>query len=485
MTEQNLHKILNTVSTTKIVGNSNISILGIETDSRKIEKNFAFVAIKGVAVDGHNFINKAIELGANTIICETLPDTVNNNICYVQVADSSISCGELLREYYKINFNKLKVIGVTGTNGKTTTATLLYKLFTKLGNTCGLLSTVRNVVGNKEYAATHTTPDIIQLYKLLAQMQEAECAYCFMEVSSHAIHQNRTAGIDYTGGIFTNITQDHLDYHKTFAEYIQAKKKFFDNLNNQAFALSNFDDKNGSVMLQNTKASQKSYGLKGFADFKCKISEMHLDGMLLQIDGTEVWSRFLGAFNAYNILSVYATAIILEQDKQRVLECISMLTPADGRLEFFRDTEGKTAIVDYAHTPDALENVLSTLQKQQGSNEIITVVGCGGDRDRTKRPLMGGIAAKMSNRVIITADNPRSEEAADIAEEMLAGISMEDKIKTLTIIDRKEAIRTAIMLAKPNDLILIAGKGHEDYQEIKGVKHHFDDREIIKELFKL
>ncbi len=478
--------LIKNLAVESVTGSTNATIIDIQTDSRLVKKDMLFVATKGVTVDGHNFINTAIKNGANCIVCEIIPEEINNDVCYIIVKNSTQFCGDLLREFYEIDFTKLSVVGVIGTNGKTTTATLLYKLFTKLGNKCGLLSTVRNIVGDKEFEATHTTPDPIQLFKFLAQMQEANCSYCFMEVSSHAIHQNRIAGMEFKGGIFTNITQDHLDYHKTFKEYIQAKKLFFDNLQKNSFALTNTDDKNGNVMLQNCSAEKHTYSLKGFSDFKCKISEMHLDGMMLNIDNTEVWTRFLGAFNAYNILSVYATAILLGKDKQQVLEAISMLSPADGRLEFFRSKEGKTAIVDYAHTPDALENVLTTLNKQiSENNQIITVVGCGGDRDATKRPLMGKIAAKHSNKVVFTSDNPRSEEPQTICEQMVEGVSANDLKKTLIILDRKQAIHTAIMLAQTNDMVLIAGKGHEDYQIIKGVKTHLDDREIIKELFKL
>lgn len=486
MIETNLHRILENVDVISITGNSNKTIALITTDSRKIGPNDLFVAISGVSINGHDYIQSAIEKGATCILCEILPAEIIPEITYILCKNSQKTCGELLRNYYSIDFTSFKVIGVTGTNGKTTTATLLYKLFSKLGFTCGLISTVKNYINEIEIESTHTTPDTIQLYNLFHTMIENKCEYCFMEVSSHAIHQNRISGIEFTAGIFSNITQDHLDYHKTFAEYLRVKKSFFDSLPSSAFALSNFDDKNGEVMLQNTKAKKVSYSLHSFTDFKCKIIETHFDGMLLQIDSTQVWTKFIGAFNAYNLLSVYATAVLLGANKQNVLEILSTLNAVDGRIEFYKNTNGTTAIIDYAHTPDALENVLSTIKKLcTPQNKIITVVGAGGDRDTTKRPLMGSICAKLSDKVILTSDNPRSEDPAVIAKQMEEGISDQNMPKVTTILDRKEAIKVAVMLAGNNDIILIAGKGHENYQEIKGVKHHFDDREIIKELFKL
>ncbi|MFO7868816.1 MAG: UDP-N-acetylmuramoyl-L-alanyl-D-glutamate--2,6-diaminopimelate ligase [Bacteroidales bacterium] len=484
--KKQLVQIIHNISTISIVGETHIDIDDIHTNSRNIQDNMLFIAYKGVSVDGHSFIEQAIKQGASAVVCEKLPSTTHPHVCYIQVKNSIEACGKILTNWYDINFSKLQVIGITGTNGKTTSVSLLHKVFSQLGYTCGLLSTVRNVIGTKEIPATHTTPDIIQLYALLHHMQQAGCSHCFMEVSSHALHQNRISGIQFSGALFSNITQDHLDYHKTFAAYIHAKKVFFDNLNSSAFALTNNDDKNGMTMVQNTLGEIYTYSLKSYSDFKCKIMEMHTDGMLLQIDGTEVWTKFIGSFNAYNITAVYATAKIMGESHEKILQAISSLSPADGRLEFFKSTDGKTAIVDYAHTPDALENILRTLKQQcKGETELITVVGAGGDRDKTKRPLMGKIASSYSNRVIITADNPRSEEPQDIANNMLEGIDEHARASVLCILDRKEAIKTAILLAKKGDLIVVAGKGHETYQEVKGVTNHFDDREIIKEIFKL
>lgn len=482
----NLHSVLEQISVIRIVGSVEKTISAIETDSRKIGPSMVFVAIRGVVVDGHEYIETAEKQGATAIVCEVLPSKVHPDVTYIQVENSVVACGSMLRSFYDIDFETLKVVGVTGTNGKTTTATLLYRLFTQLGNKCGLLSTVVNYVGTQEYAATHTTPDMVQLYHLFAQMQEAGCTYCFMEVSSHAIHQHRTAGVCFSGGIFTNVTQDHLDYHKTFAEYLRVKKSFFDNLPNTAFALTNSDDRNGQIMLQNTKARKCSYSLKSMSDFKCRVLEQHFDGMLLKIDGVEIVARFIGYFNAYNLLAVYSAAMLLGQDKQRVLEIISNLTPVAGRIEFFKNEAGVTAVVDYAHTPDALENILGTLQVLcSNDSKIITVVGAGGNRDKTKRPIMGRICAKKSHLVIFTSDNPRNEDATDIANQMMEGVDKEYADRVLIIIDRKQAIRTALTMAQKGDVVLVAGKGHETYQEIQGVKHHFDDREIIKELFKL
>ena len=486
MMQKKLHILLQDIPVISIVGVSDIEIEGIQTDSRAITKSMLFVARNGVAVDGHKFINVAIQNGACAVVCEELPEHVNPDCCYVQVENSQKTCGELLARFYMIDFSSFSVVGITGTNGKTTTVTLLYKLFTQLGYTCGLVSTVRNMVGNQEYEATHTTPDAVQLFELFARMKHARCTYCFMEVSSHAIDQYRISGIQFRGAIFSNITQDHLDYHKTFAEYIRVKKMFFDSLPESAFALTNNDDKNAMIMLQNSQAHTYTYSLKNYSDFKCKVLEMHSDGMLLVIGKSEVWTKFLGVFNAYNILAVYATAIILGESHDEVLQVISKLVPADGRLEFFKSADGKTAIVDYAHTPDALENILVTLRKQcSDSMKIITVVGAGGDRDKTKRPLMGNIAAVLSDRVIITADNPRSENPQDIANDMIAGVEKKYMDRVLCILQREEAIKTALMFADNHDLVVVAGKGHETYQEIQGVKYHFDDREIIKKIFKL
>jgi UDP-N-acetylmuramoyl-L-alanyl-D-glutamate--2,6-diaminopimelate ligase len=468
------------------VGNASIEICGIETNSRAVLAQYVFVARRGVAVDGHSFIHNAIENGATAIVCEELPAEINPAVCYVQVKNSSIACGELLKALYNIDFSKLKVVGVTGTNGKTTTATLLYKVYTQLGHRCALLSTVCNYIGSEKLEATHTTPDSVQLYKLFHAMQQAQCSHCFMEVSSHAIHQHRISGIDFAGAIFTNLTQDHLDYHKTFPEYLKVKKSFFDNLSASAFALVNNDDKNAMVMLQNTRAKKYTYSLKSMSDFKCKIVESHIGSTLLQIDGVEVWTKFIGTFNAYNLLSVYAASLLLGAGKEGILQIISTLSPVEGRTQFYRNAAGLTAVIDYAHTPDALENILSTLKKLcTGESKLITVVGAGGNRDTTKRPLMGAAAAQWSDMVILTSDNPRDENPSCIAMQMLEGIAPEERQKVLTILDRKEAIRTATMFAKPADIILIAGKGHETYQEILGVKHHFDDKEVVQEVFNI
>lgn len=484
MEDKNLRSILENVDAIEIFGHIDKPIRAIETDSRKIGENMVFVAVRGVVVDGHDFIATAEKQGATVIVCEKFPKTTNPAITYILVENSVIACGYMLRAFYDIDFDKMKVVGVTGTNGKTTTATLLYRLFTQLGNTCGLLSTVVNYVGKEEFASTHTTPDMVQLYGLFDKMQNAGCQYVFMEVSSHAIHQHRTAGVDFTGGIFTNITQDHLDYHKTFAEYLRVKKSFFDDLPSTAFALTNDDDRNGQIMLQNTKARKSSYSLKSMSEFKCRVLEQQFDGMLLKIDGVELVARFIGYFNAYNLLAVYSAAMLLGQDKQQVLQVISTLTPVAGRIEFFKSDKNVTAVVDYAHTPDALENILTTLKALcPKTNKIITVVGAGGNRDKTKRPIMGKIVARLSNQVILTSDNPRNENASDIAQQMAEGIESEYAANVLTILDRKQAIRTAVMLAQPGDVILVAGKGHETYQEINGVKNHFDDREVIKEIF--
>lgn len=481
-----LNDILQSIPVISITGIVDREVSRIETDSRKMTENALFVAIPGTKVDGHSFIDNTIEKGAKTIVCERLPEILKENITYVKVENTAIILGVLLSNYWGNPSSRMKVVGVTGTNGKTTTATLLYKLFTKLGYKSGLLSTVINYIGDHAIEATHTTPDAVQLYALLHKMAEEGCEYCFMEVSSHAIHQHRISGIEFAGGIFSNITHDHLDYHKTFEEYLKVKKSFFDNLPVTAFALSNIDDKNGTIMLQNTKAHKKTYSCKSFSDFKCKVIEKHFDGMLLEIDNTEVWVKFIGDFNAYNLLSVYATAILLGQNKETVLQLMSTLVPVDGRFECIRSNNDIISIVDYAHTPDALVNVLSTIQKinQDNHGKIITVVGAGGDRDKTKRPIMAKICAEASNRTIITADNPRSENPQVIANDMLEGIKSDVKHKVITILDRKEAIKTAILLAQPGDIVLIAGKGHETYQEIKGVKHHFDDREVVNEIYK-
>ncbi len=479
-----LNDILSGITITTSIGQTNTGIGSIVFDSRKVNEGDLFVAIKGVAADGHQFIDVAIGKGAVAIICEELPSNTTQGIVYIQVADSSKALGILASNYFGNPSKKLKLIGVTGTNGKTTTVTLLYQLFIKLGYKAGLLSTIRNYVHDKAVEATHTTPDPVQLNDLLAQMVDTGCDYCFMEVSSHAAHQQRIAGLHFSGAIFSNITQDHLDYHKTFAEYIKAKKLFFDGLDATAFALVNSDDKNGSVMLQNTKAVKHTYALKSMAAFRGKVLESHLDGMLVAFDQTELWTRFIGGFNAYNLLAVYATALLLKQDREQIIHALSNLNPVDGRFNYIRSKSGKLAIVDYAHTPDALENVLNTIRDiRQGNNQIITVVGAGGNRDKTKRPLMAEVTAKLSDKVILTSDNPRNENPEDIITDMRQGVLPPYNKKLLAITNRKEAIRTACMMAVPGDIILVAGKGHETYQEVQGVKHHFDDKEIINEIF--
>jgi len=481
-----LNDIIQTIEVKQVIGKTTLPINAIQTDSRKVVKGSLFVAVPGTKVDGHSFIQTSIENGAVAIVCSKLPTAQHSDITYIVVENINNSLGKILSAYYNNPSKHIKVIGITGTNGKTTTTTLLYKLFMKLGHTSGLLSTVIYKIGEKELEASHTTPDAVQLYDLLNQMVEQNCEYCFMEISSHAIHQQRISGIDFTGGIFSNITHDHLDYHHNFEEYLRVKKTFFDNLPETAFALTNSDDKNGAVMIQNTKAKTYNYSCKSFSDFKCKVIEKHFDGMLISIDNTEVWVKFIGDFNAYNLLAVYASAILCKEDKNNILQIISTLQPVDGRFQCFLSNNNITAIVDYAHTPDALVNVLSTIQKLNESNkgQIITVVGAGGDRDKTKRPIMAKVCAQMSDKVIITSDNPRSEEPEQIANEMKAGISENYQLKVVTILDRKEAIKTAMFIARPGDIVLIAGKGHETYQEIKGIKHHFDDREIVKEICK-
>ena len=479
-----LSNILANINVLQTIGDSNITISSIEFDSRKVEKNQLFIAVNGVDTDGHKYIDSAISNGANSILCEKLPEATIDNVTYIVVADSADALGVVSSNYYDNPSSKLKLVGLTGTNGKTTTVTLLYQLFIGLGYKIGLLSTISNFIHDIKVEATHTTPDPIHLNRLLADMVDTGCEYCFMEVSSHALHQKRIAGLKFTGAVFTNITQDHLDYHKTFAEYIKAKKLLFDNLDKSAFALVNTDDKNGMVMLQNTSAKKHTMALKSMANFKVRVIESHIDGMLITLDNTEMWTQFIGGFNAYNILAVYAVAMLLNQDSNEVIQAISVLKSVDGRFQYIKSKTGKLAIVDYAHTPDALKNVLSTIKDiNEGGSKIITVVGAGGNRDKTKRPLMASIAAKMSNQVILTSDNPRNEKPEDIIEEMRAGVLPPLNNKLLAITNRREAIRTACSFAQPGDIILVAGKGHETYQEIEGVKHHFDDREIINEFF--
>ncbi|MBL0330330.1 MAG: UDP-N-acetylmuramoyl-L-alanyl-D-glutamate--2,6-diaminopimelate ligase [Bacteroidetes bacterium] len=481
-----LKDILYKAGIIEVVGSTNVAITALTFDSRKIEKDSLFVAVKGTQNDGHVFINDVIAKGAIAILCEVLPFEINEKITYVKVNDTSAALGIVASNFYDTPSEKIKLVGVTGTNGKTTTVTLLFNLFKKLGYKVGLLSTVKNQINNDVLSSTHTTPDAIQLNALLRQMVDKGCTHCFMEVSSHAVVQNRIAGIVFTGGVFTNITHDHLDYHKTFDEYIKAKKRFFDLLGSAAFALTNKDDANGDVMLQNTKATKKSYSLRSMADYKCKVVENQFSGLLLNIDNQEVWSKLIGSFNAYNLLAVYATALLLKEDKTNVLTTLSSLTSVEGRFQYIRTNEGVIGIVDYAHTPDALVNVLKTIADiRTGNEQVITVVGCGGDRDAAKRPMMAKIACDLSNKVILTSDNPRSEDPDAIIKQMQQGVDAVNNKKTISITDRSEAIKTACSYAKPGDIILVAGKGHEKYQEIKGVKHDFDDMLVLQENLKL
>ncbi len=468
----------------EIIGSTNVAISSVTFDSRKVKKDSLFIATRGTASDGHHYIELAIESGAVAIVCEDLPETLKENVTYVKVLDSSASLGYIACNFYDNPSEKLKLVGITGTNGKTTTVTLLFNLFRGLGYNVGLLSTVENKINTTVIPSTHTTPDALALNELLSKMVEAGCQYAFMEVSSHAIVQHRITGLKFTGAAFSNITHDHLDYHKTFEEYIRAKKLFFDNLQDDAFALTNKDDRNGMVMLQNTKAKKYSYGLKSIADFKCRVVENHLNGLLLSIDNQEVWVKLIGSFNAYNVMVVFAISQLLKQDRVQVLTTLSNLNSVEGRFQYIKSKTGIVAIVDYAHTPDALKNVLETIKDiRTGNEQVITLAGCGGDRDAAKRPIMAQIACEYSNKVILTSDNPRSENPEDILNQMQAGINPVDAKKTLRISDRKEAIRTAVAFAKEGDIILIAGKGHEKYQEINGVKHPFDDFEIVKEIF--
>ncbi|MDP3558169.1 MAG: UDP-N-acetylmuramoyl-L-alanyl-D-glutamate--2,6-diaminopimelate ligase [Bacteroidota bacterium] len=480
-----LSDIIYKVRLEEIIGSTHMAISSVTFDSRKVKKDSLFIATRGTAVDGHVYIDKAIELGAIAILCEELPENKNKNVTYIKVKDSSYSLGIIACNFFDNPSSKLKLVGITGTNGKTTTVTLLFNLFKSLGYSVGLLSTVENKINNTVITATHTTPDALALNELLSKMHAEGCEYVFMEVSSHAIVQNRIAGLSFTGAIFSNITHDHLDYHKTFDEYIKAKKTFFDQLPSTAFALINRDDRNGMIMLQNTKAQKYTYGLQSIADFKCKILENQLNGLLLNIDNVEVWVKLIGTFNAYNVLAVYATAILLKQNKTNVLTALSNLNSVEGRFQYFKSPKGIIGIVDYAHTPDALKNVLETIKDLRAGNEqVISLVGCGGDRDAAKRPVMAAIACQYSNKVILTSDNPRSEDPEEILNQMQKGISPVDSKKTLRITDRKEAIKAACSLSKPGDIILIAGKGHEKYQEIKGIKQPFDDFEILKETIK-
>ena len=480
-----LIELLKYVTPQTIIGNQEIDITGVNIDSRKIEKSHLFVAIKGTQTDGHRFIPKALELGAVAVLCEDLPEDLQPGVTYVQVASTEAAVGPVATMFYGEPSKQLKLVGVTGTNGKTTIATLLYNMFRKFGHKCGLLSTVCNYIEDEAIPADHTTPDPIELNKLLAQMVDAGCEYAFMECSSHAIAQQRIGGLVFAGGLFTNLTRDHLDYHKTFENYRDAKKAFFDGLSKDAFAITNADDKNGSVMVQNCKAQVKTYSTRKMADFRARIIECHFEGMYLEVNGREVGVQFIGKFNVSNLLAVYGAAVMLGKKPEDILLVLSTLKSVAGRLEPIRSQEGVTAIVDYAHTPDALENVLNAIHEvlDGKGGQIITVCGAGGNRDKGKRPLMAQEAVKQSDRVIITSDNPRFEEPQDIINDMLAGLTPQQMKKVVSIVERKEAIRTACMMAQKGDVILIAGKGHEDYQEIKGVKHHFDDREIVREIF--
>lgn len=479
-----LLKLLTGVNIVETKGDNNINIKGIASDSRKVVNGGLFIAIKGVQVDGHQYIDNALNAGAKVIVHEEEIDTSKIDITYIKVDDSADAAGKIATHWYGDPTGKLKLVGVTGTNGKTTTATLLYQMFRQLGYKVGLLSTVCNYINEEIFPATHTTPDPLTLNEMLSKMVAAGCEYAFMEVSSHAIHQKRISGLTYAGGIFTNLTQDHLDYHKTMAEYLKAKKAFFDNLPATAFALTNVDDKNGLVMLQNTKAKKHTYSVRSLADFKGKIIEKHFDGTTIEINGRELEVQFVGVFNVYNLLAVYGATILLGQDADKALVILSTLKSVSGRFETIPSPHGFTAIVDYAHTPDALTNVLDAIHDVlEGNGRVITVVGCGGNRDRTKRPIMAREAVRLSNQVILTSDNPRFEEPQAIVNDMADGLDSSQLKKTLLIVDREQAIKTACSIAKEGDVILIAGKGHEDYQDVKGVKHHFDDREIVRGIF--
>ncbi|MBP3755878.1 MAG: UDP-N-acetylmuramoyl-L-alanyl-D-glutamate--2,6-diaminopimelate ligase [Prevotella sp.] len=479
-----LKELLKNIEAKNIVGDVKADITGVNIDSRRIQPGHLFVAIKGTQVDGHSFIKKAEELGAAAVLCEEMPAELKEGVTYVQVDSTEDAVGHVATLFYGDPTSKLKLVGVTGTNGKTTIATLLYNMFRKMGHRCGLLSTVCNYIEDEAIPTSHTTPDPIELNALLRRMVDAGCEYAFMECSSHAIAQKRIGGLKFAGGLFTNLTRDHLDYHKTFENYRDAKKAFFDSLPKTAFAITNADDKNGMFMVQNTKAAVKTYSTRTMADFKARILECHFEGMYLEVDGREVGVQFIGKFNVSNLLAVYGAAVMLGKQPEDILLVMSTLKSVSGRLEPIRSPEGFTAIVDYAHTPDALENVLNAIHEVlNGKGKVITVCGAGGNRDKGKRPIMAQEAVKQSDKVIITSDNPRFEEPQDIINDMLAGLNAQQMKKVVSIVDRKEAIRTACMMAQKGDVILIAGKGHEDYQEIKGVKHHFDDREVVREIF--
>lgn len=481
-----LKDILYRAGIEEVMGSTNIAIENLCIDSREVTRFSLFIAMRGTVNDGHQFIEQAVTNGAIAVVCEEYPLNLVTGITYVKVKSTKKTLGNIASNFYDHPSSKLKLIGVTGTNGKTTVATVLYDLFTKLGYSCGLISTIYYKINQEEIPASHTTPDAITLNRLLYQMVEKKCAYCFMEVSSHALDQGRVEGIEFKGGIFTNITHEHLDYHKTFDNYLRAKKKLFDMLKESSFALVNADDKNARIMVQNTRARIVTYALKSTTDYKAKIIENHIGGLLLMIDSTELYVRFIGDFNAYNLLAVYAAALLLGQDKMNVLTTLSTLSPPDGRFQIVRGPHGITAIVDYAHTPDALENVLQTIRSMvRHEQKIITVIGCGGNRDKTKRPLMARVAARLSDKVIFTSDNPRNEKPEEIIAEMKAGLDTSETLKVISITDRKEAIQQACLMAATNDVLLIAGKGHEKYQEVNGLKIHFDDVEEINQAFKL
>lgn len=479
-----LEEILKSVNVCRWAGDLNIEVTDIQMDSRLVKPGCLFVAVKGTQTDGHAYIGKAIAGGAAAIVCETLPEQTDDKVTYVQVSDSEDAVGKLATTFYGNPTEKLDLVGVTGTNGKTTIATLLYEMFRRFGYKVGLISTVCNYIDGEAIPTDHTTPDPITLNRLLGKMADEGCKYAFMEVSSHSVAQKRIGGLKFAGGIFTNLTRDHLDYHKTFENYLKAKKAFFDGLPKSAFALTNADDKNGLVMVQNTKAKVATYSLRTLCDFKGKVLEDGFEGMLLDINNREVNVQFIGRFNASNLLAVYGAACLLGKQPEEVLIALSILRPVSGRFDAIRSPKGYTAIVDYAHTPDALENVLNAIHEVlKGRGQVITVVGAGGNRDKGKRPLMAQESVKQSDKVVITSDNPRFEEPQDIINDMLAGLTKEDMRKVISIADRREAIRTACMLAQPGDVVLIAGKGHENYQEVKGVKRHFDDKEVVKDIF--
>lgn len=479
-----LNKLIEGLGVISIKGDDQCEITGIDIDSRQVSDGHLFIAVKGTQVDGHTYIHKAIESGARAILCEDMPSDINPQVTYIQVGNTEQNVGQVATTFYGNPTQKLHLVGVTGTNGKTTIATTLFNLFRQMGHHAGLLSTVVNRIDDEIIPTEHTTPDPITLNKLLAQMADAGCEYVFMEVSSHSIVQNRIGGLTFAGGLFTNITRDHLDYHKTFENYLKAKKQFFDQLTSDAFVVTNADDKNGMVMTQNTKATVKTYSMLRPADFKAKLIECHFEGMYLNINGEEVGVQFIGKFNVSNLLAVYGCAVMLGKQPHDVLVALSMMKPVSGRFESLRSPSGYTAIVDYAHTPDALENVLNAIHGVlEGRGQVITVCGAGGNRDKGKRPLMAQEAVRQSDRVIITSDNPRFEEPQDIINDMMAGLDTEQRRKVLTIVDRREAIRAACMMAQKGDVILIAGKGHEDYQDVKGVKHHFDDKEEVAKCF--